>query len=88
MTHLAVFPIKHFPTHRLAEYEVTTTALTAAAKSSVASADPRTELLRNLCTFYCFQPKVTPEDIIDFKILNSSDERRMLVQLFLKPQLQ
>lgn len=84
MSHLVILPIQHFPTHRLAEYEVTTTAMTEAAKRAAASENPQLELKRHLCSFYCFDPRITPEDIIEFKLHTSNSADRILVHLHLK----
>lgn len=85
MSHLAIHPIESYPTHRLARYEITETAMTAAAQRSVKAEDPRLELKRHLCAFYCFDPRIKPEDILDFKLISSDDSDRITVHLFLKP---
>lgn len=81
--HLVILPLQDKGDYILCEYEIMKSAMTAAAKEAVTSDDPHLSLKQHLCAWYCFDPRIKPDRIIEFKIIESSQPYRFLIQLHL-----
>jgi hypothetical protein len=80
-SHLSIYPLEDKGDHKLAVYDVTTSAMTLAAQRAARSDDPQLELKRHLCAFYCFDPRITPEDLLSFKIIALDHPNKTRVEL-------